>query len=271
MEGSKTRTLWERAKHGRTLSQLLFFGLTAWVGYQMVSGVRGATVEKYCPFGGVETLIPWINKTGTLCSLSTMNISILVGVLVLTLVFKRVFCSHICPMGALLEWTGALGKKLGLAKKRIPPKVDAALKWVKYPLLILILGLTIKTGELIFRGFDPYYVIFTANQGHGIGKAGLWVTGAVLVVGLFSSLAFCKYLCPMGACLAPFSRLGLIRITRNEDSCTSCGNCDKACAWGVKVSTAQVVKSAECSNCQDCLRSCPADGALTLGVGRVES
>ena len=84
-------------KHGRVLSQALFLALTVWTTVRMLSGVRGATIERYCPFGGVETLIPWIKKTGTLCSLSTLNISILVGVLVITVLFKRVQSKPVQP------------------------------------------------------------------------------------------------------------------------------------------------------------------------------
>jgi polyferredoxin len=237
---------------------------------RMLSGVRGATIERYCPFGGVETLIPWINKTGTICSLSTMNISILAGVLVITVLFKRVFCSHICPMGALLEWIGLAGRKFAIGQRRIPKRLDWMLKWLKYPLLILIIFFTVKVGELIFRDFDPYYVLFTGTKGHGILTFGIWVTLGIIVFGAFIPLSFCKYLCPMAACLAPFGRLGFVRISRNAEKCTACGSCDAACEWGIKVSESKSVAGAECSNCQDCIRKCPEPGTLTLNLWRAK-
>lgn len=258
---------WRRTKYGRVLSQVLFLALTVWLAFQMLSGVRGATVERYCPFGGVETLIPWIDKTGTLCSLSTLNISILAGLLVITVLFKRVFCSHICPMGTVLEWIGIFSRKFIIGSRRIPPRLDKALQWLKYPLLIVILFFTVKVGELVFRDFDPYYVLFTAAQGHGIGTFGIWVTVGIIIAGIAIPLSFCKYLCPMAACLAPFGRLGLVRVLRNGNLCTKCGSCDAACEWGIKVSEAKTVTGAECSNCQDCIRKCPESGVLSLGLG----
>lgn len=263
--------LWIRTKEGRILSQLVILALTVWIAIQMISGVRGATVERYCPFGGIETLIPWLNKTGTLCSLSTLNIAMFAGVVVLTVLFKRAFCSHICPMGAILEWTGLLGRKFVIKERRIPRRLDRALTWLKYPLLLLILVLTVKVGELVFRDYDPYYILFTAGRGHGVGIVGIGVTAAIIGAGLFIPLSFCRYLCPMGACLAPVGRFGLLRVSRCEEECTSCGLCDEACEWGITVSESKTVVSEECSNCLDCMRACPVDDALTLNVGRAQS
>lgn len=255
-------------KEGRLLSQLLFLGLTVWVSIRFLRGVRGATVEKYCPFGGVETLVPWLNKEGTICSLSTTNITILIGLLVLTLLFKRVFCSHVCPLGTLLEWAGLIGRRFLVRKRPLPRRADKALKWLKYPLLLLIIVLTVKAGELVFRDFDPYYVLFTAGKGHGIGTYGVWITAAVFALGLILPLSFCKFLCPLAACLAPFGRVGLARVYRDEKRCTGCNKCDEACAWDIEVSKESVVSSAECSNCQDCVRACPEPGTLALRIGR---
>lgn len=259
---------WIWTKHLRLLSQIVFLLLTVWVMVRMLQGVRGATVEKYCPFGGVETLIPWLGKTGTLCSLSTMNLSILGGVLVMTLLFKRVFCSHVCPMGTVLEWAGRLGRRFVVRSMRVPAGLDSILKWLKYPLLVVILFFTVKVGDLVFRDFDPYYVLFTAAKGHGIGTFGFWVTAAILVAGVLVPLSFCKYLCPLAASLAPFGRLGLVKINRDAGKCTACGACDRACEWGIRVSrTTTAVSSAECSNCQDCVRACPEPDVLTLRLG----
>ena len=270
--------LFSGIKHGRAVSQFLFLGLTIWVAYQMLSGVRGATIEKYCPFGGVETLFPWLNKTGTLCSLSTINISVLAGVLLITFLFKRVFCSHICPVGTLSEWVATFGRRYIFKSWRVPSKVDHILMWLKYPVLVLIVWGTLRVGELTFREIDPYYVLFTLGRGHGIAEGVIGIGGYSLIIILFLfglnvlvPLAFCKYLCPMAACLNPLSRIGLVRVHRNVDTCIHCKRCDGTCKWGIEVSNVAGVRSAECSNCQDCVRSCPVPDTLALRIGRSRS
>lgn len=264
---SALKKWWNLSGQGRYISQAVFLVLTIWVGYRMVSGVRGATIERYCPFGGIETLIPWLNKTGTLCSLSTTNISVFVGVAVMTLILKRVFCSHVCPMGAVLEWVGIFSRKTGIGAWKIPYAVDNTLKLVKYPLMLVIICLTVIYGELIFRTFDPYYILFTAGKGHEIASWSMWFLVGVIIVGYIIPLSFCKYMCPLGACLAPFGRLGIAKVCRDSEACTDCGSCDKACEWGIKVSELKSVTSAECSNCLECVRKCPTKGALALKIG----
>ena len=258
---------WKLTKHGRVISQLLFLSLTAWITIQFLQGVRGATVEKYCPFGGIETLIPWLGGTGTLCSLSTVNISMMAGVIILTILFKRVFCSHVCPLGSVLEWLGVLGRRFVIRSWRVPPAYDRVLRWIKYLLVALIVYFTARVGELVFRDYDPYYVLFTAGKGHEISHVGLWVTLTVLIAGIVIPLSFCRYLCPLGACLAPVGRFGLVRIFRNQEKCTGCRACDDACERAVPVSEKTCIDSAECVNCQDCLRACPVPDTLTLGIG----
>ncbi len=253
-------------KHGRVLSQLAYLIATVWVMHRMLTGVRGATIEKYCPFGGFETLIPWLRNTGSLCSLSTINISIMIAVIIMTILFKRVFCSHICPLGAVFEWTGMLSRKMGW-KWRMPRRADIYMKSLKYIVVIAVLAVTYKYAELYFRDFDPYYVIFTAGTGHGIERFGIPFTVIILLVSLFIPLFFCRYLCPLAASLAPFGKFGLVSVTRNTQTCTNCKLCDKACEWGITVSERTTVHSPECSNCQDCIRECPVPDALTLRIG----
>ncbi|MFC1835242.1 4Fe-4S binding protein [Thermodesulfobacteriota bacterium] len=270
--------IWFDNRQGRTLCQLLFLSLTAWIAYQMMSGVRGATIEKYCPFGGVETLIPWLNKTGTLCSLSTTNISVLAGVLLITFLYKRVFCSHICPVGALSEWIGSLGRRYVIKSRRMPKALDRRLMWLKYGVLGLVLWGTVIYSELIFREACPYYVLFTLGSDHGIlegvigmGRYSLPIVLGLLGLGLVIPFAFCKYLCPFAVCPNPLSRIGLIRIHRTPGTCVDCKRCDEACEWGVKVSESSRVTNAECTNCQNCVRRCPVPETLSLRIGGIRS
>ena len=60
-------------------------------------------------------------------------------------------------------------------------------------------------------------------------------------------------------------------LAMNLESCIDCGKCDLACKWGVGVSTVKSVTDSECSNCQDCVRSCPVPDTLTLNLGRRRS
>ncbi|MCK4658336.1 MAG: 4Fe-4S binding protein [Phycisphaerae bacterium] len=65
--------------------------------------VRG-NAERWCPFGGVEALYEYVREGNMLCSLGVSNFYILGGVLLATLLLRRVFCGYICPIGTISEW-----------------------------------------------------------------------------------------------------------------------------------------------------------------------
>ena len=57
----------------------------------------------------------------------------------------------------------------------------------------------------------------------------------------------------------------ILRITRQDDACTHCKICDKACPQAITISTgSQIIKHIDCNLCGDCITSCPQKGALKI-------
>ena len=243
-----------------------------YTGYALARGWALTSVEKYCPFGGVAT--GWSVLTGGrfTCATGEHNVTILIALLVLTLLARKSFCAWVCPVGTVSEWVGAAARRL-LRRRRTPGLVtpprrwDRALRWLRLPVLALILYFTIRTAELIFRPFCPYYVM-TSFHGHEVQ---LWSYGilAVLLAGMVVvPMLWCRYLCPLGGLLWPFSRVGALRLRRNDGPCTSCGLCDQVCPHSLDIAGAAAVRSGECTLCMECVERCPAPGALTLELPR---
>jgi polyferredoxin len=227
-------------------------------------GFGRRSFEAFCPFGGMESL--WgLHKFGEFsCTLGPLNLSMLIGVLLLALVAKKAFCGWACPIGFL----GELGARLsGLLWKKQPKpsaKVNGLLKGLRYVVLALALYFTYKTGELILRGYDPFFLLFS---GFGHGSIGLvsWIVLGLIVVGaLVIPMFFCRYLCPMGATFDPFSRLGLIKLVRNESTCTQCGSCQLACPHGLAPHQMVKIRHRDCTNCLECADACPEKNVLNL-------
>jgi polyferredoxin len=141
--------------------------------------------------------------------------------------------------------------------------VDAALRWLRLPVLAVILYFTYRTGELVFRGYDPYYILFSAN-GHDVRWWSYGVLAVVLVGVVLVPMAWCRYLCPLGIVLSPLSAIGRLRLERRAEQCTGCGLCDRACPQSIDVAGVDVVRSGECTLCLECLEQCPEEGALEL-------
>ena len=246
----------------RTLFQLAFLVLLA----RMVLGLGGGDFEKWCPFGGVESLYLFFVEGTFTCSLGSSNLYFLLAVLVLTLLSKRSFCGWVCPLGALGEWAGKARDRLLPGRRWAPPeKVDRLLRALKYPILAVILYFTWTEKELIFRAFDPFYAL-ASKGGEDITFWAYVVLGGLLVGAFFMRQPFCRYLCPLAAVLDPFSRVGLLRVTRSEANCIHCGRCDRVCDEGIPVSAAKQVTHARCTQCLECLSACPVKETLFLAL-----
>lgn len=243
--------------------------LTAIIGLltYVALGYGARSFEAFCPFGGAESLWGLFTSGQFSCALGPLNLSLFVGVIGLTLVAKKAFCSWACPIGFLSELLGKLGLKL--AKGRFVPsdKVDNWLRLLRYVILVISLYYTYKLGELILRGFDPFYIVFS-GFGHGTLGWLSYATIAVLTIGaLVIPMFFCRYLCPLGAVFDPVSRLGLIKIHRNTDACTACGHCRLACPHNIPVHAVAKVSHRDCTNCLECVEICPDPDVLTLRAG----
>jgi ferredoxin len=217
----------------------------------------GENCERWCPFGGVEAIYTYATEGNMVCSLSASNFFILGGVLAMTLLLKRAFCGYVCPIGTISEWLHGVGRRLRIPLVRVPPELDRVLALGKYAVLVLILWLTWRTGELVFRGFDPCYALIS-RHGTDITFWAYVVSGVIVAASLLMMLPFCRWLCPLAAVLAPFSRFGLARVQRDPSVCRDCGLCAKSCPVLIPVDEVEQVTAARCVSCLNCVDACPA-------------
>ena len=235
-------------------------------GIRFARGWSLSGVEKYCPFGGLETAWSLVTKRSFSCAAGELNVALFLALLGLTLVARKAFCSWVCPVGSVSEWIFRLVRRTGLPVPLEPlPRIDRALRWLRLPVLVVILIFTWRSGELVFRGYDPYYILVSA---HG-EEVRLWsyaILAGVLALAVVVPMAWCRYLCPLGVTLWPFSALGRIRILRTESHCEACAACARACPHGINVAGAAEVRSGECTLCLECTEACPTAGALELRV-----
>jgi ferredoxin len=245
----------------RRILQAGFLVLTL-VGVFVVKG----NAERWCPFGGVEAVYTYATDGNMLCSLGVSNFYILAGVLAATLLLRRVFCGYMCPIGTISEWLGRAAARLKIPQVRLPDRLDRRLMLLKYPVLILILFITYRASELLFRAFDPCYALLS-RHGEDITFWAYVVAGGIVLGSLLITVPFCRWLCPLAAVLNVFSRFGLTRIKRNEDACVACGHCATACPMNIPVDDVKEVTHARCLSCMNCVDACPATekGALLWG------
>ncbi len=235
--------------------------------HQMAPELRVVSVDALCPFGGIESL--WaVLSGGDLLKRIAVGSFVLLGASVgLNLLFGRAFCGQFCPLGTLQELFGSLRAKLGVSRLEIPEVVDVPARFLKYLVFGVFAWLSWLTASLVIRPYDPWVAY------HHLTSAELFTTfgigAAVLGVSLAGSFLydrfFCKYLCPMGAFLGLFNKLGFYRVVRSADACIDCGACDKICPVNIDVSSVpSVVSDSECLACGECVAACPKSEALNV-------
>ncbi|MFC2171783.1 4Fe-4S binding protein [Acidobacteriota bacterium] len=230
----------------------------------LAAGWGERSFEHFCPFGGMESLFALATSRTITCAISPWNFAVFFAVLGLTLASKKSFCGWICPVGFMYELLAKIQVRL-FRKKTIPPVgIDRWLRLLRYVVLIVVLFFTWKSGELVFRGYDPYYLVFS-GMGHGtVGTLSVLVIIILLVSGLLIKMSWCRYFCPMSAVMDGFSVPSILAVKRDSDRCTECRSCDDSCEHDLRPSQRRVVVHRDCTNCLNCLEACPEAGCLTL-------
>lgn len=207
----------------------------------------------------------------------TSSFSILfIALIALTLIFGRVYCSWICPLGIYQDLITRLSiyikerKRVNGKKRRHRFKYGSP-KLIRYPLLLLLIlayltGLTLPLAYL-----DPYSIWGRAV----LALFGSWSSGNLILLSLSLALLpllvatimawqsgrlYCNTICPVGALLSLLSRVSLFRPTINKEQCTRCTLCASSCkAQAIDLKNKEIDAS-RCVGCLNCMVSCPKGG-----------
>lgn len=157
-----------------------------------------ADFEAYCPFGGMQAFTSFLVTNTLACSMTETQIFMGLLLIAGVVLFSKLFCSYLCPLGTVTEWLGRLGQKMNIYFT-LNGWADRGLRILKYALLFGTFYFTLNSSELFCKEYDPYYAIFT-GFGHDVV---LWFALPAVIVTFLGSVFirqfWCKYLCPLGA------------------------------------------------------------------------
>src|SRR6202008_717384 len=196
---------------------------------------------------------------------------LLITFLSIAFLFRKAFCSWLCPVGTVSEYLGKLGKKLFGRNFHLARWADIPLRGLKYLLLGFFVWAVSSMSASAIAAFmrSPYGVVADVkmlNFFRFIGETGLIVLGILVVLSVLVQNFWCRYLCPYGALLGLASVFSPLWIRRNAATCIDCAKCAKACPSALAVDTLVKITSAECTGCLECVAACPAEGALRIGT-----
>ncbi len=166
--------------------------------FPKLTGIATPDFEAYCPFGGLQALGSYLLNQALSCTMTSAQIVMGVLLFIGVLIFSKLFCSFICPIGTVSELLGKLGDRLKvrLTIKGIPDKI---LRSIKYVLLFTTLYYTLQSNELFCKKFDPYYALASGFDNDVVILYAIITIAIVILGSVFIRLFWCKYLCPLGA------------------------------------------------------------------------
>jgi polyferredoxin len=268
----------------RRAVQLVFLGVCLWIGWRFIQfyfsclnpGQQMATrppgIEAFLPISALMSARLWL-QTGVIHPVHPAGLLIFGAILAISFLFKRSFCSWVCPFGLLSEKLADAGHKLIGRNFLLPRWADWPLRMIKYLLLgffafvifcrMNLAGLQAFLESPFNQTADVRLLQFFLHPSTTV----MVILAILVVVSVLIRHFWCRYLCPYGALTALVGLASPTRIRRNIPSCIECGKCAKACPASLPVNRLLTVHSDECTLCLECVESCPV--ANTLGVETV--
>lgn len=223
-------------------------------------------------------------------ALLSINVVVLFVLLLFSLLFGRLYCSTLCPLGVLqdiIAWKTRLFRK---KKKKYTSRYKKPQNWVRYSILVASVLIFAAGSNVLILLLDPYSIfgrmssqlfrplVIWGNNGlayalNNAGNYSLYKTDQAIFVplifgvsvfffGLITWLSvtrgrlYCNLICPVGSFLGLLSRFSLFRVSIEESSCTHCGICAKHCKSECIDTKNKRVDDSRCVTCFDCIPSC---------------
>ena len=240
--------------------------------------------------GTVHTYLGWCAKIQFIPALLAANIAVSLGVILITLLLGRVYCSVICPLGIfqdIVAFVSGIGKKNRFSYRT--PKMAFII--LRYTLPVIFAAAILTGGGTVTVLLEPYsaygrmvsqilgpvwqwgnnllaYFAERANS-YAFHSADVWLKSAsALAVALFTLAAvgifalksgrgYCNVICPAGAVLGLFAKFSLIKPRIDKEKCKRCGLCAKNCKAACINSEREEIDYSRCVTCFNCLKCCP--------------
>lgn len=239
--------------------------------------------------GVLHTYLGWMAKVQLLPAVLAMNVGVVVGLLLLTLLVGRVYCSVICPMGVMQDVFSWIGGKV-IRNRFHFTKAHNVLRIVALAVFVLLMVFGLNAiailvapysayGRIATNLFQPVYLWLNNLCAYFAQRADsyffypveVWVkSGVVLAVAVVTFVVigfmsfrwgrlWCNTICPVGTVLGFVSRFAIFKPVINDKKCVGCGKCAKNCkSQCINPETHQIDYS-RCVACMDCLDNCKLD------------
>ena len=248
--------------------------------------------------GTLHQWLSWMAKIQFLPAVLALNVGVIIALVVLTLIFGRIYCSFICPLGVLQDVLARLHRK----KNKY--SYSKEVRWLRYPVLVLFIIALVAGIGAFFQLLAPYSaygriatMIFQPiwmlgnnllakvaenADSYAFYSVDVWLKSMpVFIIALLTFIVllvlawrggrtYCNTVCPVGTFLSFISRFSFLKVRFDADKCKNCSMCSKNCkAACIDFKTHQVDYS-RCVVCGNCIDSCKF-GALRYDYAKLHT
>ena len=244
--------------------------------------------------GTIHAWLGWMAKVQFIPALLSVNFGIMAALLILTLLFGRVYCSVICPLGVMQDIISWINGKRN-RKNRFRFSWSPARNLLRYGVLaIFIIAMVAGLhslvalvapysayGRIAANLIAPLYQLGNNLLAWAAERAGsyafysteVWIRSAstaavaavtLIVIGFLAwkhGRSWCNTICPVGSFLGLFSRFSIFAPVIDKEKCRNCGLCGRQCKSSCIDMKEHKIDYSRCVACMDCLDTC-RDGAI---------
>ena len=248
--------------------------------------------------GTLHHYLAWTARIQFLPALLALNVVIIVALVLLTLIFGRIYCSVICPLGIfqdIVSWIHGKRKKNRFTSS--PEK-----RWLRYGVLVVFIAAFIagihslvallapysSYGRMVTNLLLPVYQwgnnilasIAERVDSYTFYSVDVWIKSLptflialatfiiVVVLAWRGGRTYCNTICPVGTILAQLARFSWLKVYFDADKCKSCSLCTKNCKASCIDFKTHKVDYTRCVTCGNCIEKCNF-GALHYGQDKV--
>ena len=244
--------------------------------------------------GVLHHYLSWTARIQFLPALLALNVVVIVALVLLTLIFGRIYCSVICPLGIfqdIVSWIHGKRKK-----NRFTASPER--RWLRYGVLVVFVAAFIAGLHALVALLAPYssYGRMVTNlllpvyqwgnnllasvaermDSYTFYSVDVWMKSLptfLIALATFIIIAvlawrggrtYCNTICPVGTILAQLARFSWFKVYFDTDKCKSCSLCTKNCKASCIDFETHKVDYTRCVTCGNCLEKCNFD-ALHYG------
>ncbi len=243
--------------------------------------------------GTIHQYFGWVAKVQFLPALLALHLIVVVALVALTLIFGRLYCSVICPLGLFQD---AVSRFASLTNKKRKFNYTPAHSILRYSFLALfVVAFVAGVGSFVALlepygafgrmvsslGAPLYKMVNNILAGYAESRASyafysvevIWSGAAMIgvslltlgVVGLLAwrnGRTYCNSICPVGTILGFLSKFSLLKIRVDESKCNGCRKCVRTCKSACITPQTREIDYSRCVTCFNCIDSCN-QGAIT--------